>query len=167
MTSFRGVFQNHPLISYSSGPETWEEGIITVLAISGCNSTDPNTSDILFQLPDNNRLALVPNNIASSKESDFHIIPFNDIALLQKKEGRIYNEEEFYEKVRSLGVQYILISNEMTSNTDTQFPWMTNKKFRVCPGNVDHKTEIYYTLLIWDNSINSYHFFKFLYENNK
>ena len=41
---------------------------------------------------------------------------------------------------------------------------MTNKNFRVCPDTIDHESDVYYTLLVWDNSKKSYHFFKFLYE---
>lgn len=137
-------------------------------SLTGCNRvTVVDAEKILSQIPDDNRLILVPTEIASFNNEKFTTISFDDIALMQEKEGHTYNEEELFEKVRSLGVQYILISSDMTNKTNIQFPWMTNKNFRVCPGNVDHASERYYTLLIWDNSKNTYHFFKFLYEDHK
>ncbi len=142
--------------------------LFVVMSISGCNGTTPIDADsILSKLPDDSRLILVPEEIFKSNSENFNVISINNIVIIQEKEGVSYDEEEFYKKARTLGVQYILISSDMTRNTNTDFPWMTNKNFRVCPGNVDHKTERYYILLVWDNSKNSYHFFKFLYEVKK
>ena len=142
--------------------------LFMVISISGCNETTPIIANkILSQIPDNKRLVLVPGEIFKSGTENYKVISFDEIVLMQKKDGHTYDEVEFYIKSRSLGVQYILISSEMTGRTNPNFPWMINKNFRVCPGNVDHKSQRYYTLLVWDNSKNSYHFFKFLYENNK
>ncbi|MFK5857241.1 MAG: hypothetical protein QM503_14010 [Bacteroidota bacterium] len=138
--------------------------IFLIISITGCNmDSEVNAGDILLQLPENNRVALVPNLLASLGKSKFNTISFDDMALMQDKSGNKYSEKKFYEVARSLGVQYILISSDMTNSNNVQFPWMTNKNFRVCPGTIDHKTKTYYTLLVWDNSKNSYHFFKFLY----
>ena len=142
--------------------------LFVIMSISGCDGTTPIDADnILSQLPDDGRLILVPEEIYKSNTKDFNIISFNDIVLIQEKEGVSYDEEGFYKKAHTLGIQYILISADMTSKINSDFPWMTNKNFRVCPGNVDHKSQRYYTLLVWDNSKNTYHFFKFLYEVNK
>ncbi len=142
--------------------------LFVVMSISGCNGTTPIDADsILSKLPDDSRLILVPEEIFKSNSENFNVISINNIVIIQEKEGVSYDEEEFYKKARTLGVQYILISSDMTRKTNSEFPWMTNKNFRVCPGNVDHKTERYYILLVWDNSKNSYHFFKFLYEVKK
>ena len=50
------------------------------------------------------------------KESrDKHLI-FSEIASMQEKEGINYDEKELYRKARTLGVQYILISSDMTGS---------------------------------------------------
>ena len=140
--------------------------ILLFFSFTGCNRfTVIDAEEILSQIPDDNRLILVPAEFAKLNPEKFNVISFDEIALMQENDDHSYDEEELFRKARSLGVQYIIISSEMTNKTNEQFPWMTNKNFRVCPGNIDHETEVYFILLVWDNSKNSYHFFKFLYYN--
>lgn len=136
------------------------------LLVTGCDKQKTiNSVSILRQIPDTSRIFLVPIEFVNSDVENYNIITFGDIAELQKKDGHIYDEAEFYSKAKQLGVQYIIISNVMTNNSNTQFPWMNKKNFRVCPGNIEHKSSRYFTLLVWDNSKHSYHFLKYLYED--
>ncbi len=136
---------------------TFGLGLLALIIITNCTSTKEVDPDfILKQLPVDNRIILVPSSFINNATSGYNLLPFSDIDGTK-------DEEEFYNKIRKLGVQYVLISSEMTLENNEQFPWMTNKNFRICPGNVDHKTDKYYILLVWDNTINSYHFFKFVY----
>lgn len=132
-----------------------------VLLISGCTYTKVyDYVSILEQLPDDGRVILVPNDFINISTSNYNLLSFNNV-------GSSNNEEEFYLKAQSLGVQYIIISSDMIEVNNQQFPWMLNKNFKVCPGLPDKNTESYFVLLVWDNTKNSYHFFKFIYENQE
>gem|GEM_PF-3467567 len=135
--------------------------VATFLSCTPNNTVDANS--IINQLPDNIRPVLVPDEIANQLTGNIRIISFSDMDSIQTSINQIYNEDQFYQKVREMGVQYIVISSKMTLDTAHNFPWISNRNFQVCPGDADHKSETFYTLLVWDNSKNSYHFFKYLY----
>lgn len=120
---------------------------------------------IIMQLPEQKRTILVPDNMAGQLKNTFNILSFSQFDSIQKSSNQIYTEGEFYQKARSRSVQYIIISSDMINDTLHNFPWITNRNFRVCPGIVEHKSDVYYTLLVWDNTTDAYRFFKFLYED--
>ncbi len=138
--------------------------LLSILSLVGCKNTDGELAmSIIMQLPDQERKVLVPNDLAVQLKNNHNIISFADIDILQSAQNMTFTEVEFYEYVRALDVQYIIVSSEMISDSKHNFPWITNKNFRACPGVVDHNTLSYYTLLVWDNAKDSYHFFKFIY----
>lgn len=138
--------------------------VIGWITISGCgqNNNDRLVS-ILVQLPDQKRTVLLPDVLVGQPNSNSRILSFAYFDSIQTAENIVFSENEFYNRARSLGVQYIVISSRMTNDDNHNFPWITNRNFRICPGDVDHRSDDFYTLLVWDNSIESYHFFKFLY----
>ena len=136
---------------------------ISLLMIMGCQPIIENDAIPIYnQLPEHKRLALVPDDFRNQL-IDKKIIAFNQIDSIQKAEGVTFSEEEFHTRVRELGVQYIIVSSSMIEDGCKYFPWITNKNFKVCPGDPDRRYERYYTLLVWDNTTESYHFFRFLY----
>jgi len=136
-------------------------GLITVLLILSCSHHKPiDVVSILSQLPVDNRPILVPESLVNKATSVYNLISFDSIRSID-------NEEVFYTEARSLGIQYILISSSMIEDGNQQFPWMLNKNFKVCPGFPDKNAESYFVLLVWDNTKNSYHFFKFIYESQE
>ncbi len=140
--------------------------LVLFVSLMSCTNKKPvDALSIIMQLPEQERIALLPDDLAVHLKNDFNVMSFSDIDSIQVASNIAFTEDEFYQKARSLDVQYIIVSSEMIVSTDHNFPWITNKKFRVCPGNIDHNTDRYYILLIWDNAKYSYHFFKFLYEN--
>lgn len=120
---------------------------------------------IMMQIPNQKSTLLLPNKLANELDNSFDIISFSDMDSIQSIDNKTFTRNEFYQKARSLGVQYIVVSSEMIENANHNFPWIVNKNFRICPGKVEHKSDTYYTLLFWDNTKDTYHFFKFLYEN--
>lgn len=139
--------------------------ILLVFVILGC-SQEPfiDANSIIDQLPDNKRKVILPDKLALQITDNARVISFSYMDSIQSSEGKIYNESEFYTKARELGIQYIVISSTMTYDSTHNFPWISNRNFRVCPGNVEHTSDTFYTLLLWDNTNNKYHFFKYLYE---
>ena len=141
--------------------------IISLFILLGCQQlTNNDAVSIYNQLPDHGRLTLVPDDFHQHLP-DSKIVIFTQIDSIQQIENINFSEEEFYKRVRKLGVQYIIVSSEMIEDGCESFPWITNKNFRVCPGNPNMNYDRYYTLLVWDNAKESFHFFKFLYPLNE
>ncbi len=137
----------------------------TIFLVTGCynpNSVDHNAKNIYNQLPDHKRIALVPNSFKSQLAHD-NIILFHDIENIQIENNVVFSEEEFYIKVRQLNVQYIIVSSDMMDSDKSPFPWIRNKRFKICPGDPDNSFNKYYVLLVWDNSRQTFSFFKYLY----
>lgn len=139
---------------------------ILFASLLSCTRSKPvDALSIIMQLPEQKSTILLPDNMAIQLKNDFNIISFSQIDSIQTSDNTIFTESVFYQKARSLGVQYIIVSSEMTNGTDHNFPWITNKNFKVCPGKPNQNSNGYYTLLVWDYAKDSYHFFKFLYED--
>ncbi len=136
--------------------------IVLTSVIISCENNHKSDLHLLDQLPDKG-IVLTPNDLFSDELNNSRFLFFSKITEMQADSNRIFNEDEFYGYVRSMGVQFILIPSYLQKNKNSDFPWMLNKRFQVCPGGPDKKYDYYYILLNWDNTTNSFHFYKFIY----
>jgi hypothetical protein len=137
--------------------------LIFIVITTNCERYDNlDITNIVNQLPKTG-VVLTADYVKNTVYDTNRFITFSRIKYLQTENGHIFTEKEFYDVAHTSGAQYILIPSEMQVKGSKDFPWITNKRFQVCPGDPDHKSDGYFILLNWDNSKNTYHFFKFLY----
>lgn len=142
--------------------------LLILISLSCNNEGKPNKdAELIYnQLPEQRRICLVPDDFIIPLEGE-NVIPFSMVEDRQNEISKVFSEHEFYNYARLQGVQYIIVSSDMIDNQNSNFPWIIDKNFKICPGDPDSDFEKYYVLLVWDSAKKSYHFFKYLYPDKE
>lgn len=136
--------------------------ILVSVFITNCTEEVIDQESIISQLPSDKSIILLPNSFTDY--ADKNNVTFAEIDSIHAANSIAYTEENFYTIAYDLGVKYIIIPSEMIEENGHSFEWIVNKKFRACPGTIEHISDRYFVFLVYDNAKNSYTFHKFLYE---